>query len=380
MLTSPPTAGAYRYRAPVIEPDYPLALSYDDVLLVPRRSGVGSRSHPVTTTRFSRRIRLELPVVSANMDTVTEHAMAAEMARLGGLGVIHRFLSVERQCAEVAAVVAEGPENDRSTPGRAGGLAVAAAVGVQTDARARASALAEAGADALVVDVAHGHAEHVFAAMQAVREEVGPELDLVVGNVATAEGARDLAQAGADAVKVGVGPGSACTTRVVTGVGVPQLSAVLWCSEALADADVPLIADGGIRAGGDVAKALAAGGDCVMVGNVLARSVESPGETVEHDGRAYKTYRGMASHGAAATRPGSAGRRPDAAEGVEGLVPLAGSASELVRQLVGGLRSSMSYAGALDLPSFRERARFVRITAGGLRESLPHDLLQNGDT
>ena len=365
-----------RYLLAVTDPGLiPLALSYDDVLLVPRRSPVGSRREPDTTSRFSRRITLRAPVVSANMDTVTESPMAAAMARAGGLGVIHRFLEVSQQTEEVAAVNQQ-TANEGETKGRGGGLAVAAAIGVQGDFLARAAALADAGADALVLDVAHGHAEHVLTALAAVRERIGDDVDIVAGNVATPEGVRDLAAAGADAVKVGVGPGSACTTRVVTGVGVPQLSAVMWCAEALADHDVPLIADGGIRAGGDVAKALAAGGDTVMVGNLLARADESPGEVVRHGGMRYRRYRGMASHGAAASRPAANGSSPDAAEGVEGLVPVSGPVDATIRELVGGLRSSMSYCGAYDLIEFRRVASFVRITAGGLKESHSHDILR----
>jgi IMP dehydrogenase len=310
------------------------------------------------------------------MDTVTEATMAAAMARAGGLGVIHRFMEVDRQADEVCLVSSQAAEN-ASTVGRNGGLAVAAAIGVRGDYLSRAEALAHAGADALVLDVAHGHTEHVLTALSSVRERIGEDIDIVVGNVATGEGARDLATAGADAVKVGVGPGSACTTRVVTGVGVPQLSAVMWCSEALAEHDVPLIADGGIRAGGDVAKALAAGGATVMVGNLLARADESPGEVIERDGIKYRRYRGMASHGAAASRP-SNGSSPDAAEGVDGLVPVTGPVETTIRELVGGLRSSMSYCGAYDLDGFRRLASFVRITSGGLKESHPHDML-HGD-
>ena len=248
-------------------------------------------------------------------------------------------------------------------------------MGIRKDAVARADALSRAGVDAIVIDVAHGHSEQVLTTLVALRGVVDDAVDIVVGNVATAEGAQELAAAGADAVKVGVGPGSACTTRVVTGVGVPQLSAVQWCAEALADHDVPLIADGGIRAGGDVAKALAAGADTVMVGNLLARCEESPGAVLERDGRRFKAYRGMASHGAAATRPDASGAPPDAAEGVEGVVPLSGPVAAELARLAGGLRSSMSYAGARTLDEFRTNARFVRITSGGLRESHPHDLV-----
>lgn len=354
----------------------PLALSYDDVLLVPRRSGVASRRIPSTAGRFSRRIGLATPIASANMDTVTEKAMAIAMAQVGGIGVIHRFVTVERQCEEVAAVVSTSPHDDIATTGRGGGLAVAAAVGTQGDSAERAKALVAAGADALVIDIAHGHSEQVIALLDSIRHDIDDDVDIVAGNVATGDGARDLVDAGADAVKVGVGPGSACTTRVVAGVGVPQLSAVMWCAEAIADSGIPVIADGGIRTSGDLAKALAAGAECAMVGNLLARADESPAELVERDGISYKLYRGMASHGAAATRPGGAANIPDAAEGVEGVVPSTGPVSDVIRQFSGGLRSSMSYTGAVTLPEFREHARFVRITPGGLRESLPHDLVQ----
>lgn len=359
--------------------DIPLALSYDDVLLVPARSDVASRSHPDTASRFSRRITLRVPIVSANMDTVTESAMAIAMALAGGLGVIHRFLGIDAQAAQIATVKAAAvPDRAAASLDPSGRLVVAAAVGVRGDHLERAAALAAAGADALVVDVAHGHAEHVLRAVEAVRTAVGDRVDVVAGNVATAEGARDLALAGADAVKVGVGPGSACSTRVVAGVGVPQLTAVAWCAEALAGLGVPAIADGGIRAGGDVAKAIAAGAQTVMIGNLLAGADESPGEAIEHEGRPVKRFRGMASDGAAASRPaGDDGTQPEyrTAEGVEAMVPARGPAATVVGDLVGGLRSAMSYCAGSSIAEFAERSRFVRMTPGGLRESHPHDLI-----
>jgi IMP dehydrogenase len=478
--------------------NFPLALTYDDVLLAPRRSSITSRRSVDTSTLLTRRIPLAIPIVGANMDTVTESAMAIALARMGGIGIVHRFLPIERQVAEVArvkrnegwvvdhpwtvadsATVAEARDlmaqhgvgglpvvaedgrlaglvttrdllfaadpaasvQARMTPlerlvtapagtdleaaraildrhrleklplvddeGRLAGLIttrdivasqhfpratkdergrlrVGAAIGVVGDYLERAAALVEAGADVLVLDIAHGHAEHALKALAAVRRRLG-DVDLIAGNVATAEGARDLADAGADAVKVGVGPGSICITRIVAGVGVPQLTAVLDGARALADRDVPLIADGGIRASGDIAKALAAGAHTVMLGNLLAGTTESPGVTIRRGGRRYKVTRGMASVEAAMHRQaredperGWAEWEDDLAEvvpeGVEAAVPYRGDAAEIVVQLVGGLRSGMSYCNARTLAALRTNARFVRITEAGRIESKPHDV------
>jgi IMP dehydrogenase len=470
-----------------------LALSYDDVLLSPRRSGIGSRSDVDVSTRLTRRLRLAIPVVSANMDTVTEAEMAIAMARAGGIGIVHRFLTVERQVAEVArvkraealviadphtigpdATLAEAREamerlgttslvvidpgerlvgiltrrdvmlqtdpliavrelmtprermvtgapdttsdqaarllrdarveklplvgaGDRlvglitlrdllqraerpdATKDERGRLAVGAAIGVRGDYVERARALQEAGADVVVLDIAHGHADHSLAAVSTVREALGDRTDIIAGNVATAEGARDLAQAGADGVKVGVGPGSVCTTRVVAGVGVPQLTAVMECAEACAPHGVPVIADGGIRVGGDVAKAIAAGAETVMVGNLLAGTPESPGVAVSRNGARVKVFRGMASNAAATARRAAEGEddtefNPVVAEGVEAVVPLRDAVAVILHGLVGGLRSGMSYSDARTITEFHRNAHFVRITPGGLRESYPHDV------
>lgn len=467
--------------------DIPLALSYDDVMLVPQRSDIRSRRDVDTTTRLTRNIRIAMPIVSANMDTVTEYAMAIAMARVGGIGIIHRFLTVEEQARQVArvkraeALIIEDPhtiapdatlrearammadrgvsglvvvdegrlvgmltrrdvhmaddhdrvrdamtdrerlatggpsivpvdalermrgarveklplvdEDDRlrglvtmrdllthaerpdaSTDGR-GRLAVGAAIGVRGDYIERARALAAAGADVLVLDIAHGHAEHAIAAIGAVRDAV-PGIDIIAGNVATAEGARDLAQAGADAVKVGVGPGSVCTTRLVAGVGVPQLTAVMEAARACADTDVPVIADGGIRYPGDVAKAIAAGAESVMLGGMLAGTPESPGVAVTRDGRKVKVFRGMASAPAAAARreaeEDEEAFTPTVPEGVETVVPLRDPAAQIVATMVGGLRSGMSYSDAHTIREMNRKGRFVRITAAGLSESHPH--------
>ncbi len=489
-----------RGAAPRSDPSYPqpvrsaeirVALSYDDVMLIPQRSGIGSRADVETRTRFSRGLEIAVPIVSANMDTITDSNMAIAMARAGGIGVIHRFLSVDEQVAQVQrvkraeALVIEDPHSvgpdatltkvqaeaerhgvtgllvvddanrllgivtsrdmalqpdggtrvtDVMTPrerlvvgrpettssealellrearveklplvhddGRVAGLvtirdltarmdrpgatldakghlAVAAAIGVRGDFLARAEALIDARADALVLDIAHGHSNHAIAALEAVRRTVGDRVDLVAGNVATPEGALDLARAGADAIKVGVGPGSVCATRVVAGVGVPQFSAVMDCAEACRPLDVPVIADGGVRAGGDVAKAVGAGAETVMIGNLLAGTPESPGEVVTRDGMQVKVFRGMASGPAAAAR--RAAEREDETEffpvvpeGVEAVVPLKDAARRIVADLVGGLRSGMSYSNAHTIREMNEKARFVRITPAGLRESHPH--------
>ena len=468
------------------------ALTFDDVLLVPGHS----RVHPKDTsvaTRLTRRIALQVPLASAAMDTVTEARMAIALAREGGVGVIHKNMSAERQAEEVDRVkrsesgmilkpitlrpdaslrdahklmarfsisgvpVVEEPggtlvgivtnrdlqfESDLDRPvaslmtsedlvtapagttldeaekilhrhrieklpvvddrgrlqglitvkdifkrrqfprackDRHGRLRVGAAVGAAHEDVDRARALVDAGADFVVVDTAHGHSEGVLQAVARLRDAF-PDVDLVAGNVGTAEGAAALAERGADAVKVGVGPGSICTTRVVTGVGVPQLTAVLDAVQGVAD-QVPVLADGGVRYSGDIVKALAAGACCVMVGSALAGTEESPGEAFLLEGRRFKTVRGMGSLSAmeegSADRyfqePGTAARKL-VPEGIEARVPYKGPVSDTVFQLVGGLRSGMGYCGAADLAELRAQARFVRVTSGGLRESHPHDV------
>lgn len=467
------------------------ALTFDDVLLVPGHS----RVHPKDTsvaTRLTRRIALQVPLVSAAMDTVTEARMAIALAREGGVGVVHKNMSAERQAEEVDRVkrsesgmilkpITLGPdaslrdahqlmarfsisgvpvvepddklvgivtnrdlqfESDLDRPvaslmtrenlvtapvgttldqaedilhrhrieklpvvdarGRLQGLItvkdifkrrqfprackdkhgrlrVGAALGAAPEDADRARAVVDAGADFVVVDTAHGHSEGVLRAVAKLRDAF-PDVDLVAGNVGTAEGAAALAERGADAVKVGVGPGSICTTRVVTGVGVPQLTAVLDAVHGVAE-QVPVLADGGVRYSGDIVKALAAGACCVMVGSALAGTEESPGEAFLLEGRRFKTVRGMGS--LSAMEEGSADRyfqeagtaaRKLVPEGIEARVPYKGPVSDTVFQLVGGLRSGMGYCGAADLAELRAKARFVRVTSGGLRESHPHDV------
>ena len=471
-----------------IRPD--AALTFDDVLLVPRHS----RVHPKdvsTATRFSRGITLQVPLISAAMDTVTESEMAIAMARAGGIGVLHKNMSVDRQAAEVDRVkrsesgmirnpitlqpsatlreavalmgrfrisgvpVVDGagtlvgiitnrdlqferqldrPLADAMTreglitapvgtsldeaeqimgkhrieklpvvdaagtliglitvkdihkrrqyPNAAkdeqGRLMVAAAIGAGGDYLARAKALVEAGVDALIIDTAHGHSQGVLDATATVREAL-PATQLIVGNVATEAAARALVARGVDAIKVGVGPGSICTTRVVTGIGVPQLTAIM---DAVAGAgDIPIIADGGIKYSGDIVKAIGAGASTVMMGSMLAGTEESPGESVLAEGRRFKMIRGMGS--LSAMQDGSADRyfqdgemsaKKFVPEGIEGRVPYKGPVADVLYQMVGGLRSGMGYAGCGTIDALRTEAEFVRITPAGLRESHPHDV------
>lgn len=341
-----------------------LGLTYDDVLLVPRRSQVRSRSQVSLQTRLSRNIALELPVIAANMDTVCGSEMAVAMAELGGVGIIHRFLPVPNHAAEIARARA-------ATAGPIG-----AAVGTDHDMIERAEAAVEAGADVLVLDIAHGHAEHALDGVTRIKAAL-PDTDVIAGNVATAAGALDLAEAGADAIKVGVGPGGVCTTRLVAGVGVPQLTAV--SDVVKADVGIPIIADGGIRASGDIAKALAVGADTVMIGSMFAGTKESPGEVEQSDRGLVKRVRGMASREAVEHRAARAGDELDdeyfehrAPEGVEGTVPYRGEVAKLLFQLMAGLKSAMSYQDAVDLAMFRANASFIRVTDMGLRENHPH--------
>lgn len=489
MSASGGSSGALRLRAGV-------CLTFDDVLLVPRYSTIRSRQDTDTSSDFSRRIRLHVPIVSSNMDTVTESEMAIAMARAGGIGVIHRFMPIARQAEEVRrvkraeALVVESPltlspdasvgearstmeshgvgglvvvdeqgfvqgivtrrdvmfraddepvakamtprerlvtapkgttlekareildqarveklplvdddfrlvglitvkdieqrmQHPEATKDSKGRLRVAAAVGVRPGNLERAMALLEAGADALVVDIAHGDSANAIETARLLRREFGQEWDLVIGNVATAEGTLRLIDAGADAVKVGVGPGSICITRLVTGFGIPQLSAIAECAAVAKRHDVRIIADGGIRSSGDVVKALAAGADTVMLGSLLAGTKESPGIVISRGGRRLKLTRGMASLGATASRdlienPTSQLLQYEemVPEGVEATVPYRGPVASILTQLVGGLRSGMSYAGARTIAELQATAEFVLITRAGLEESGPHDVTE----
>jgi IMP dehydrogenase len=359
--------------------EFPLGLTFDDVLLVPAYSEV-LPSEVQTKTGLGSSLNLNIPLLSSAMDTVTEVELATVMALKGGMGVIHKNMAPQEQAAQILRVKqAAIPSNDNPAIDGDGKLRVGGAVGVGASAAERARALAEAGVDAIVIDTAHGHTKSVRATVEEVRSFYGGTI--VAGNVATAEATKALVESGANAVKVGIGPGSICTTRIVAGVGVPQLTAVMDCAEVARDFNVGIIADGGIRYSGDVVKALAAGAQCVMLGSLFAGTDETPGATVEHDGRKYKEYRGMGSLGA--MEKGSADRYFQKAghgtkklvpEGVEAMVPSKGSAADVVYQLVGGLRSGMGYLGAGDLSALIERARFVRTTSSGVRESHVHDV------
>jgi IMP dehydrogenase len=477
-----------------LRPD--IALTFDDVLLVPRHSSIRSRRDIDMSTQLTREIRLHLPVISANMDTVTEAAMAIAMAQQGGIGVLHRFMSLERQAEQVRKVkraeslVVHNPltilpdaslaqarqvmveenvgglvvvdtagkligmvtnrdvllatdpsalvqtvmtprerlvvagtdetleaareklyqarveklpliasdgtltglitaqdivkiqEHPYATKDQLGRLRVGAALGVHSDDVERAAACIEAGADLLVVDIAHGHSDHTITMVKQLKKTF-PGVAVMAGNVATGDGVRELADAGADAIKVGVGAGSICITRIVTGFGVPQLTAVADCTEVSHKLGLPVVADGGMRTSGDVTKALAAGASTVMLGSMLAGTEEAPGAEIVRQGRRYKVVRGMASLSANVER-----RKLEATEvefseedwtevvpeGVEAFVPYRGDVADILTQIAGGLRSGMSYAGARTIPDLWENAEFVRITSAGIKESGSHDV------
>ena len=361
------------------------ALTFDDVLLVPAYSEVLPREVS-TKASFTRNISLNIPIVSAAMDTVSEKAMAIMLARKGGISVVHKNMSIEAQARQIREVKEYPAEGDKipclDAEGR---LRVAAGVGITTDVLDRVTALVEAGVDAIVLDSAHGDSHGVVEALRKIKA-VYPELDTVVGNIATAEAAVRLIEAGADSLKVGIGPGSICTTRIIAGVGVPQISAIYDVAKAAEGSGVPVIADGGLRSSGDIVKALAAGGDSVMIGSMFAGTDEAPGEIFEENGRKFKSYRGMGS--VDAMKAGSRDRyfqdgedstKKLVPEGVVARVPYKGSVADIIYQLVGGIRSGMGYCGAADIDALHS-ARFVRITANGLVENHPHDITITGNT
>ncbi len=471
-----------------------LGLTFDDVLLIPNRSAIKTRRDVNFQSFLTKNITLNLPIVSANMDTVTEGEMAIAMAKEGGIGIIHRFMQIEDQVEEVLhvkryeSIMVEDPftlpldgytikdakilmaknritgilivdakkrlvgiltsrdialetdyrlkisqimtpksklitippgvssakaqdilkkykieklpivdkegkvvglitskdivktlENPHALKDAKGRLRVGAAIGVKGDCLERLDALVKTGVDVIVIDIAHGHADHTIETLKIVKRKY-PKLEVIAGNVATKEGVLDLIKAGADGLKVGVGPGSMCTTRIVTGHGVPQLTAIFAAVEAAKKYKVPVIADGGIRYSGDIVKALAAGASSVMIGSLLAGTEESPGMTIIRNGRKYKISRGMASLGANFSRKKSEGVSDDfglkeyVAEGVEALVPYRGHVQEILNQMTGGLRSGMSYSGAKSISELWEKSRFVQITMAGLKESFPHDV------
>lgn len=358
-------------------------LTFDDVLLIPAESHVLPNEVDLSTT-LADNIKLNIPLISAGMDTVTEGAMAIAMALQGGLGVVHKNMSIQAQAGEVANVksVVVPTSAVKAATDDQKHLLCAAAVGVTSDTFERAEALLEAGADAIVIDTAHGHSAGVLRKIKEIRDHF-PEATLIAGNVATGDATRALFDAGVDVVKVGIGPGSICTTRVVAGVGVPQITAIYDAATAAREYHKPIIADGGIKYSGDVVKALAAGGNAVMLGSMLSGTTEAPGDIFEENGKKYKCYRGMGSVGAMAQAHGSSDRYFQGGvneanklvpEGVEARVEYKGDVSDVVFQIDGGLRSGMGYCGTANIPELIEKAQFVQITNAGLRESHPHDV------
>lgn len=358
-------------------------LTFDDVLLIPAESHVLPNEVDLHT-ELAPNLKLKIPLISAGMDTVTEGAMAIAMALQGGLGVIHKNMSINAQAGEVANVKNVVVPSDVSKAAVDGQnhLLVAAAIGVTSDTFERTEALLEKGADAIVIDTAHGHSAGVLRKIKEIREHF-PNVTLIAGNIATGDAARALFDAGVDVVKVGIGPGSICTTRVVAGVGVPQITAIYDTATAAREYHKPIIADGGIKYSGDIVKALGAGGNAVMLGSMLSGTTEAPGDIFESDGKKFKTYRGMGSVGAMAQSHGSSDRYFQGGvnesnklvpEGVEARVAYKGDVSDIIFQIIGGLRSGMGYVGASKIDQLRENAQFVKITNAGLRESHPHDV------
>lgn len=364
----------------------PIGLTFDDVLLIPGFADF-SRSEIHLPTKITKNIELEIPFVSSPMDTVTEANLAIALAHLGGIGIIHRNLTVSDQAAQVELVKKEG-------------LLVGAAVGASSGFEERVEALVKAGVDVVLIDSAHGYASPIIEAIKWIKKNT--KVDVIAGNIATYDGAKALISAGADGLRVGMGPGAICTTRVISGMGVPQITALQDTVRASKDSGVPLIADGGIKYSGDIVKALAVGASCVMMGSFFAAAKEAPGKIVmlkrsqvphrfqsifkqDIDEYKFKEYRGMGSIGA--MKHGAKIKSEDefhgkdykdrvlVAEGVEGLVPIRGSVKQLIDQAVGGIKSGMYYVGARNLKELSEKAKFIQITQASLTESHPHDIL-----
>lgn len=330
-------------------------LTFDDVLIVPNKSEVKSRRDPNLKTQITKRFSATLPFISSNMDTITESEMAIAMSKLGGVGILHRFMTIEEQTNQARLVK------------QSGAAVVAASIGVNKEEEQRAKSLIDAGVEIITIDIAHGHSTLMLDSIKMLKDKFGNKIDVIVGNVATPEATLELIEAGADAIKVGIGPGSMCTTRVITGAGVPQLTAVAWCAQVANEKGIPLIADGGIKTSGDAVKALAAGAQTVMLGSLLSGTLETPGPV--HYGK--KNYRGMASK---AAQVSWRGELPEgmAPEGESTSVPVKGYVADVLNELAGGLRSGMSYVNAATLEELRTRVRFMEMTGQGHRESIAH--------
>ena len=342
------------------------ALTFDDVLLLPKYSNV-LPSNTNIALQLTKKITLNVPFLSSAMDTVTESKMAIAIAKEGGLGIIHRNLDIKSQSSEVEKV-----KNKK--------LYVGAAVGTNKEDFDRAKSLTASGVDLLVIDTAHGHSEKVLKTLTKIKKII-KKIPICVGNIATGEAAKKLYNSGADIIKVGIGPGSICTTRMVAGIGVPQISAIMEVKRALSKKNIKIISDGGIKFSGDIAKALAAGADAIMMGSIFAGTNESPGKKFKSNGKIYKQYRGMGSIGAMSA--GSANRyfqknfqdkSKYVPEGVEGRVEYKGKVSKIIYQLQGGLKSSMGYIGAKNLADINKKAKFVKITKAGFYESMVHSV------
>lgn len=358
------------------------ALTFDDVLLVPQYSEITPDMADVST-KLTNTFKMNVPFLSAAMDTVSEHKLVTALALAGGLGVIHKNMSIADQAKEVEMVKNyefDNEKNKRALIDKKGRLCVGAAIGVTADMMDRVHALMDAGVDVFVLDSAHGDSKNIINAIKNLRLEY-PSMELIAGNVATYEGALDLMKAGASAVKVGMGPGSICTTRIIAGIGVPQLQAVMDCARASKEMNVPIIADGGIKYSGDVVKALAAGANTVMLGGLFATCEEAPGDIYESNGKKYRTYRGMGSIEAMAKgstdRYFQTGHKKFVAEGVQGIVEVKTTVEELVFQLIGGLKAGMGYCGSKNIPTLQEKGAFIKITNNALLESHPHDISIN---
>ena len=343
------------------------ALTYDDVLLEPKYSEV-LPSQVLTETSLSNNLNLNIPILSSAMDTVTESKMAISIAKAGGIGVIHRNLNIKDQISEIKKVKLKK-------------LLVGAAVGAGPLEHRRAVAVLKENVDLIVVDTAHGHTKKVSEIIKIIKKIKSKKTTLCAGNIATSESAKFLIKLGVDVIKVGIGPGSICTTRIVAGIGVPQLSAILAVRKGIGKKKVKIIADGGIKFSGDISKALVAGADAVMIGSLFAGTDESPGELVKKNGKYFKSFRGMGSIGA--MNKGSADRyfqtkQKDISkyvpEGVEGLVKYKGSVNKIIYQLIGGLKSSMGYLGTKKVKNLRNKTKFVKITKAGFYESMVHNI------
>lgn len=357
------------------------ALTFDDVLLVPKESDILPKDVSLIR-KLTKRVTLNIPLISSPMDTVTESRMAIAMALNGALGVIHKNMSLEQQAEEVKIVknFKDIKNKEKATLSADGALIAAAAIGISYDRYERIEKLIEAKVDVIVIDTAHGHSKNVLKAIKDIKDKY-KEVDVIAGNIATSDGAKALIDAGADAIKIGIGAGSICTTRIIAGVGIPQLTAIYDASEIARKNNVGAIADGGIKYSGDIVKAFAIGADAVMAGGLFSSTYEAPGDVIIIDGKKYKPYRGMGSIGAMIH--GSKDRYFQSEvvnkakfvpEGIEGVTEYKGHVSDVIYQIIGGIRAGMGYIGAKDIESLQNRAEFIRITNQGLAESHVHDV------